>query len=182
MIAETRKLFLSFLHIQCLVVGLDLLEQERRWDYMQQGRGKEYHGIAVHPRHLSLFEKGVLGIHHQYNPQLDAEAKKAEASHKVSQRLQVRCSHVHVVACYIYQPAQARHGQSDHTPWGPSPMHLGVASLITLGSQPHALWGPQPHASWGPQPHDSTECWTLLCRCGFACRSWCCRAISHIAC
>ncbi|KAL0038700.1 hypothetical protein WJX79_003808 [Trebouxia sp. C0005] len=68
--------------------GLDLLEQERRWDYMQQGRGKEYHGIAVHPRHLSLFEKGVLGIHHQYNPELDAEAKKAEASQKVSQRLQ----------------------------------------------------------------------------------------------
>lgn len=68
---------------------------------MQQGRGKEYHGIAVHPRHLSLFEKGVLGIHHQYNPQLDAEAKKAEASQKVSQRLQVCCSHVHLVACYI---------------------------------------------------------------------------------
>ncbi len=62
---------------------------------MQQGRGKEYHGIAVHPRHLSLFEKGVLGIHHQYNPELDAEAKKAEASQKVSQRLQVCCSHVH---------------------------------------------------------------------------------------
>lgn len=60
---------------------------------MQQGRGKEYHGIAVHPRHLSLFEKGVLGIHHQYNPELDAEAKKAEASQKVSQRLQVCCSH-----------------------------------------------------------------------------------------
>lgn len=68
--------------------GLDLLEQERRWEYMQQGRGKEYHGIAVHPRHLSLFEKGVLGIHHQYNSELDAEAKKAEATQKVLQRMQ----------------------------------------------------------------------------------------------
>ena len=68
---------------------------------MQQGRGKEYHGIAVHPRHLSLFEKGVLGIHHQYNSELDAEAKKAEATQKVLQRMQVCCSHVHMVMCYM---------------------------------------------------------------------------------
>lgn len=68
--------------------GLDLLEQERRWEYIQQGRGEEYHGIAVHPRHLSLFERGVLGLHHQYDPELDAQAKKAEAIHKASQRLQ----------------------------------------------------------------------------------------------
>ena len=69
--------------------GLDLLEQERRWEYIEAGRGHEYHGIAVHPRHLSLFEKGILGLHHQYNPQLDAEAKKLEAEQKISQRMQV---------------------------------------------------------------------------------------------
>ena len=72
--------------------GLDLLEQERRWDYIQQGRGHEYHGIAVHPRHLSLFERGVLGLHRQYNPQLDAEAKQAEAKEKASKRIEVRTS------------------------------------------------------------------------------------------
>lgn len=43
----------------------------------------------MHPRHLSLFEKGVLGLHHQYNPKLDAEAKKNEAMHTASERLQV---------------------------------------------------------------------------------------------
>ena len=72
-----------------LPAGLDLLEQERRWDYIQQGRGHEYHGIAVHPRHLSLFERGVLGLHRQYNPQLDIEAKQAEAKNKASKRMEV---------------------------------------------------------------------------------------------
>ena len=72
--------------------GLDLLEQERRWDYIQQGRGHEYHGIAVHPRHLSLFERGVLGLHRQYNPQLDAEAKRVEAEEKASKRMEVSIS------------------------------------------------------------------------------------------
>ena len=84
--------------------GLDLLEQERRWDYIQQGRGKEYHGIAVHPRHLSLFERGVLGIHHQYNPELDAEAKKAEAAKNVSQRLQVCREHGRRTVGYVALP------------------------------------------------------------------------------
>ena len=73
--------------------GLDLLEQERRWDYIQQGRGHEYHGIAVHPRHLSLFERGVLGLHRQYNPQLDIEAKRAEAKEKASKRME-GCIHL----------------------------------------------------------------------------------------
>ncbi len=93
-------MYLKAIGLQHVFIGLDLLEQERRWDYMQAGRGKEYHGIAVHPRHLSLFEKGVLGLHHQYNPELDAEAKKAEATKKVSQRLQV-CSDVDWHACHM---------------------------------------------------------------------------------
>ena len=37
--------------------GLDLKEQERRWEYIRQGRPELYQGPAVHPRHLSLWER-----------------------------------------------------------------------------------------------------------------------------
>jgi len=42
------------------------------------GRAEDYHGVAVHPRHLSLFEIYVLRRHLPYNPQLDAEQKTEE--------------------------------------------------------------------------------------------------------
>ena len=45
-----------------------MLEQEKRWELIKQGRGHDYHGVAVHPRHLSWFEKVVLKHHHQYQP------------------------------------------------------------------------------------------------------------------
>ena len=45
-----------------------MLEQEKRWDLIQQGRGHDYHGVAVHPRHLSLFEKVVLKQRRLYQP------------------------------------------------------------------------------------------------------------------
>ena len=51
--------------------GLDLREAERRWRYVVEGRPTEYHGIAVHPRHLSFFETRVLGLHKSYDPALD---------------------------------------------------------------------------------------------------------------
>src|SRR3954454_13480947 len=35
--------------------GLDLKEQERRFAYLREGREHEYHGIAVHPKHLSFW-------------------------------------------------------------------------------------------------------------------------------
>jgi len=50
--------------------GLDLKEQERRWMYLREGRDAEYHGIAVHPRHLSLWERW-RGVGKHYNPELD---------------------------------------------------------------------------------------------------------------
>ena len=34
--------------------GLDLKEQERRWSYIRASRSNDYHGIAIHPKHLSL--------------------------------------------------------------------------------------------------------------------------------
>jgi hypothetical protein len=54
--------------------GLDLKEQERRWAYIRSGREKEYHGIAVHPKHLSLWER-FRGVGKSYNPELDYQSK-----------------------------------------------------------------------------------------------------------
>ena len=44
--------------------------QDLRWQYIRAGKAKDYHGPAVHPRHLSLWEKNVLKIHHQYDIEL----------------------------------------------------------------------------------------------------------------
>lgn len=54
--------------------GLDLKEQERRWSYLREGRDEEYHGIAVHPTHLSLWER-MRGVGKHYDPALDLKGK-----------------------------------------------------------------------------------------------------------
>ncbi|PHH88038.1 hypothetical protein CDD83_8076 [Cordyceps sp. RAO-2017] len=54
--------------------GLDLKEQERRWGYIRQGRADEYHGVAVNPVHLSLWER-MRGVGKSYNPELDWKSK-----------------------------------------------------------------------------------------------------------
>ena len=58
--------------------GLDLREQERYWQYVLDGRQKEYHGIAVHPVHLSVFERVVLKRHLAYDAERDQAAKVEE--------------------------------------------------------------------------------------------------------
>lgn len=50
--------------------GLDLKEQERRWQFIRAGREHEYHGAAVHPKHLSLYER-LTGVGKYYDPDLD---------------------------------------------------------------------------------------------------------------
>jgi hypothetical protein len=50
--------------------GLDLKEQERRWAYIRSGRENEYHGVAIHPQHLSLWER-MWGIGKNYDADLD---------------------------------------------------------------------------------------------------------------
>jgi hypothetical protein len=50
--------------------GLDLKEQERRFEYIRAGREHEYHGIAAHPHHLSVWER-FRGAGKSYNPELD---------------------------------------------------------------------------------------------------------------
>lgn len=54
--------------------GLDLKEQERRWTYIRAGRENDYHGIAIHPKHLSLWER-FRGVGKHYDPVLDYEQK-----------------------------------------------------------------------------------------------------------
>ncbi|KAF2013238.1 putative MFS phosphate transporter [Aaosphaeria arxii CBS 175.79] len=57
--------------------GLDLKEQERRWAFIRAGREDEYHGIAIHPKHLSVWER-FRGVGKNYDAKLDYEAKIAE--------------------------------------------------------------------------------------------------------
>lgn len=54
--------------------GLDLKEQERRWWYLRNGREHEYHGVAVHPQHLSVWER-LRGVGKYYDPELDYKQK-----------------------------------------------------------------------------------------------------------
>ncbi|GAA5921454.1 hypothetical protein JCM6882_001229, partial [Rhodosporidiobolus microsporus] len=42
------------------MTGLDLREQERYWCCIRQGKPGLYHGVAIHPRHLSWYERVVL--------------------------------------------------------------------------------------------------------------------------
>ena len=57
--------------------GLDLKEQERRWRCIREEREEDYHGIAIHPQHLSLWER-MRGAGKHYNPALDYQQKVDE--------------------------------------------------------------------------------------------------------
>ncbi|KAI9810011.1 MAG: hypothetical protein M1826_003802 [Phylliscum demangeonii] len=47
-----------------------LVEQERRWCFIRRGRPRDYHGVAVHPKHLSVWER-FRGQAVSYDPDLD---------------------------------------------------------------------------------------------------------------
>ena len=57
--------------------GLDLKEQERRWQFIRAGRESDYHGVAVHPKHLSLWER-FRGVGKYYDAELDYRQKIEE--------------------------------------------------------------------------------------------------------
>jgi MFS family permease len=57
--------------------GLDLKEQERRWAFIRAGKEHDYHGVAIHPRHISLWER-LRGVHKPYDPELDYKQKLEE--------------------------------------------------------------------------------------------------------
>lgn len=65
--------------------GLDLKEQERRWQYIMEGRGDEYRGIAIHPRHLSLWER-LRGVGKNYHPDIDMKQKIHDIRAEFEQR------------------------------------------------------------------------------------------------
>ena len=54
--------------------GLDLKEQERRWQFIRAGRESDYHGVAVHPKHLSLWERW-RGVGKHYDADADYKQK-----------------------------------------------------------------------------------------------------------
>ncbi|GAA5921234.1 hypothetical protein JCM1841_001646 [Sporobolomyces salmonicolor] len=51
--------------------GLDLREQERYWRCVRAGHPELYHGIAIHPRHLSWYERVILKRDRHYDPVQD---------------------------------------------------------------------------------------------------------------
>ena len=57
--------------------GLDLKEQERRWAFIRAGRQSEYHGIAIHPQHLSFYEN-MRGVSKPYDADLDYQQRVEE--------------------------------------------------------------------------------------------------------
>jgi len=57
--------------------GLDLKEQERRWAFIRAGRESEYHGVAIHPKHLSLWER-MRGVGKAYDADLDYKQRIEE--------------------------------------------------------------------------------------------------------
>ncbi|KAL4785155.1 major facilitator superfamily domain-containing protein [Aspergillus varians] len=57
--------------------GLDLKEQERRWKYIREGREEDYHGPAVHSKHLSIWER-FTGKGKYYDAELDYQQKVEE--------------------------------------------------------------------------------------------------------
>lgn len=57
--------------------GLDLKEQERRWLFIRAGKESDYHGVAVHPKHLSWWEK-LRGVGRYYDAELDYAQKIEE--------------------------------------------------------------------------------------------------------
>ncbi|OBT63652.1 hypothetical protein VE03_07276 [Pseudogymnoascus sp. 23342-1-I1] len=69
--------------------GLDLKEQERRWKYIRSGRESEYHGVAVHPKHLSLWER-LRGAGKYYDPELDYASKIEDMREDWSEKQEAR--------------------------------------------------------------------------------------------
>jgi hypothetical protein len=77
--------------------GLDLKEQERRWSYIRAGREHDYHGIAIHPTHLSVWEN-FRGVGKHYDAKLDYEQKVEELRAEWEAQQAVKGSEVEKIA------------------------------------------------------------------------------------
>ena len=58
--------------------GLDLPEQQRYWSHVVEGRQDKYHGVAIHPEHLSWYERTVLRRAKNYDSEKDRMRRIAE--------------------------------------------------------------------------------------------------------
>ena len=58
--------------------------QERRWFFIRNGSAKDYHGPAVHWRHLSRWERHVCKIHLQYDPVADLQQRHEASLNRMS--------------------------------------------------------------------------------------------------
>lgn len=74
--------------------GLDLKEQERRWAFIRAGKETEYHGIAIHWKHLSWWER-FRGQHKGYDAAKDYEQKIQEMRAEWVERQQHKFSEKH---------------------------------------------------------------------------------------
>lgn len=74
--------------------GLDLKEQERRWAFIRAGKEHEYHGIAIHWKHLSWWER-FRGQHKGYDAAKDYEMKINEMRGDWVERQQEKFSEKH---------------------------------------------------------------------------------------
>ena len=50
--------------------------QERRWFFIRNGKSADYHGPAVHWRHLSRWERHICKYHLQYDPVADLQQRR----------------------------------------------------------------------------------------------------------
>ena len=58
--------------------GLDLRDKNAAGSASFRGREQDYHGVAIHPRHLSFYERVVLKRHRYYDAELDRQQKMQE--------------------------------------------------------------------------------------------------------
>ncbi|KAF2831526.1 MFS general substrate transporter [Ophiobolus disseminans] len=74
--------------------GLDLKEQERRWAFIRAGKEHDYHGIAIHWKHLSWWER-FRGQHKGYDAAKDYAMKIQEMRAEWVDRQQSKFSEKH---------------------------------------------------------------------------------------
>lgn len=95
--------------------GLDLKEQERRWYFIREGREADYHGPAIHPKHLSIWER-FRGIGRHYNAELDYQQKVDEMRHDWEVLMARRASLATVTATEKTNPVYGSSVKSPITP------------------------------------------------------------------
>eukprot|EP00878_Enallax_costatus_P033405 GHUV01036834.1.p1 GENE.GHUV01036834.1~~GHUV01036834.1.p1 ORF type:complete len:191 (+),score=44.17 GHUV01036834.1:1454-2026(+) len=64
--------------------GMSLDELDRMAKYMLTDEFEHYHGEAINPKHLSLYERVVLKWHKHYDPVMDEQHREIQMSNAMS--------------------------------------------------------------------------------------------------